>query len=66
MDVDVLDLMGGQDGSMMIDVDNGSKIVEDLVDSASLMDERMDMRNGISKKGGMKMNGLKTATKRYY
>ena len=39
MDVDVLDLMSGQDGSMMMDVDNGSKIVEDLDDSASLMDE---------------------------
>ena len=63
MDVDVLDLMSGQDGSMMMDVDNGSKMVQDLDDLASLMDERMDMRNGISKKGGMRMNGLKTATK---
>ena len=63
MDEDVLDLMGGQDGSMMMDVDNGSKMVQDLDDLASLMDERMDMRNGISKKGGMRMNGLRTATK---
>ena len=39
MDVDVLDLMGGQDGSMMMDVDNGSKMVQDLDDLASLMDE---------------------------